>query len=75
MQGVTVMPVGTVKFFIPQKGYGFIKPQDGGNDVFVHVSSVQGAGLQSLSEGMRVGFDLLTDSKTGKTKAANLRLL
>ena len=66
------MTTGTVKWFSTQKGFGFIAPDGGGKDVFVHVTAVQRAGLQSLSEGQRVSFDVVDDRK-GK-KAENLVL-
>lgn len=66
------MAFGTVKWFNPTKGYGFIAPEAGGNDVFVHISAVEKAGLSTLNEGQRVSFDLA--SKNGKTSAANLKL-
>ena len=66
------MANGTVKWFNAQKGYGFIQPQDGGRDVFVHITALQQAGIQSLNEGQRVNYDLTEDR--GKTKATNLRL-
>jgi len=68
------VPTGTVKFFNADKGFGFIKPEDGGGDVFVHASQTERAGLPQLKEGMRVGFDVL-NGRNGKTEAANLRLL
>ncbi|MEJ2376945.1 MAG: cold-shock protein [Pseudolabrys sp.] len=68
------MATGTVKFFNAERGYGFIRPEDGGPDVFVHVSAVERSGMKALAEGMRVGFDLEAD-RTGKSRAANLRLL
>ncbi len=68
------MAVGTVKWFNPQKGYGFIQPEGGGKDVFVHISAVQKAGIGSLNEGQKVSFDL-EQSQQGKTSAANLKLL
>ena len=68
------MPTGTVKWFNSVKGYGFIQPDDGGADVFVHISAVERAGLRGLNEGQRVGFDLQRDPKKGKSAAANLRL-
>ena len=55
------MPIGTVKFFNSQKGFGFITPEDGGTDVFVHVTAVEQAGLTTLHEGQRVSVDLVTD--------------
>jgi CspA family cold shock protein len=65
------MPTGTVKFFNTQKGFGFIQPSDGGKDVFVHISAVQRAGLQTLNEGQRVSFDIVTER--GKQAAGNLQ--
>ena len=65
------MPTGTVKWFNPTKGYGFIQPQDGGKDVFVHISAVERAGLSSLNEGQDIEFELV--SNRGKTSAENLR--
>jgi CspA family cold shock protein len=67
------MPVGTVKFFNAQKGFGFIAPEDGGTDVFVHISAVEQAGLTTLHEGQRVSFDAVMDQKRGKTNAQNLK--
>jgi cold shock protein len=67
------MPVGTVKFFNTQKGFGFIAPDDGSSDVFVHVSAVEQAGMRSLNEGQRVSFELVTDPRRGKTNAQNLK--
>jgi CspA family cold shock protein len=66
------MPTGTVKWFNATKGYGFIMPQDGGNDVFVHISAVERAGLRSLNEGQAIEFELV--SNRGKTSAENLRV-
>jgi CspA family cold shock protein len=66
------MPLGTVKWFNAQKGYGFIQPQDGGKDVFVHVSAVEQAGLKTLNDGQQVSFDL-EQGRQGKTSAINLR--
>jgi CspA family cold shock protein len=66
------MPVGTVKFFNTDKGYGFIAPEDGGNDSFVHISAVQQAGLATLSKDQRVQYDVETD-KRGKSSAVNLQ--
>ena len=65
------MATGTVKWFNPTKGYGFIQPDDGGKDVFVHISAVQEAGLKSLNEGQKISYEL-ADSK-GKTSAVNLK--
>lgn len=66
------MATGTVKWFNPTKGYGFIKPEDGSNDVFVHISAVERAGLRSLEEGQTVSYELVTDR--GKTSADNLKV-
>jgi CspA family cold shock protein len=65
------MAVGTVKFFNVQKGYGFIQPEDGSKDVFVHISAVERAGLRSLNEGQKVSFDVQSDR--GKLAATNLQ--
>jgi cold shock CspA family protein len=67
------MPVGTVKFFNDQKGYGFIQPESGGKDVFVHVSAVERSGLRGLVEGQKVTFDVETDRRSGKPSAVNLQ--
>ena len=66
---------GTVKWFNAQKGYGFIQPEDGGKDVFVHISAVERAGLRELREGQRVSFDVVVDRKSGKSAAENLKTL
>ncbi len=65
------MPVGTVKWFNATKGFGFVSPEDGSKDVFVHISAVQRAGLQTLREGQRVQYDL-TPGRDGRTAADNL---
>ena len=67
-----VMPVGKVKFFNTQKGFGFIAPDDGSKDVFVHISAVERANLGTLREGQTVQFEAVVDRKTGKTSAENL---
>jgi cold shock protein len=67
------MTQGTVKWFNPTKGYGFIQPDDGGKDVFVHVRAVERAGMQGLNEGQKVSFDVVADRRTGKSSAENLR--
>jgi cold shock protein len=67
------MNKGTVKWYNSQKGYGFIQPEDGGKDVFVHVSAVERAGLQDLKEGQRVSFEIVANRKTGKSSAENLK--
>jgi cold shock protein len=69
------MNKGTVKWFNNQKGYGFIAPEDGNKDVFVHISAVERAGMNTLNEGQKVSFDLVTDRRTGKASADNLRAL
>jgi CspA family cold shock protein len=68
------MATGTVKWFNGQKGFGFIQPNDGGKDVFVHISAVERAGLGGLAEGQRVNYELRTDRKSGKDSADNLTL-
>ena len=67
------MAVGTVKWFNPQKGFGFIQPQDGSKDVFVHISAVEQAGLSTLNDGQQVSFDL-ESGRQGKTSAVNLKI-
>lgn len=67
------MATGVVKWFNPTKGYGFIQPDQGGSDVFVHVSAVERAGLTGLNEGQKLSYDLATNK--GKTSAANLKLI
>jgi cold shock protein len=69
------MPVGKVKWFDARKGFGFIEPEGGGSDVFVHISAVERAGLSNLAEGQRVSFDEERDPKRGKTSAANIKAL
>ncbi|MCD1262783.1 cold-shock protein [Shinella sp. AETb1-6] len=66
------MANGTVKFFNTDKGFGFITPENGGTDVFVHISAVQGG---TLSDGQRVSYDMGQDRKTGKSKAENVRVI
>ena len=67
------MPVGTVKWFNSTKGYGFIQPDNGGPDVFVHISAVERAGLRGLNEGQKVTYEEQRDPKRGKTSAENLK--
>jgi cold shock protein len=67
------MNTGTVKWFNNQKGFGFIQPEDGGKDVFVHISAVDRAGMNTLNEGQKVSFDVVADRRTGKSSADNLR--
>ena len=69
------MTTGTVKWFNVQKGFGFIAPDDGGKDAFVHISAVERSGLGDLREGQKVSFDLVSDQKSGKMSADNLKLL
>ena len=69
------MATGTVKWFNATKGFGFIQPTDGGNDVFVHISAVERAGMSNLNEGQKVSYELKTDSARGKTSAENLRAM
>ena len=66
------MATGTVKWFNPSKGFGFIQPDDGSKDVFVHVSAVEKAGLSTLNEGQKVGYELVK-CKNGKSSAENLK--
>lgn len=67
------MPVGTVKWFNAQKGYGFIQPETGDKDVFVHISAVERSGLGSLNEGQKVRYEVERDQRSGKTSATNLQ--
>jgi CspA family cold shock protein len=69
------MKQGTVKWFNGQKGFGFIQPDDGGGDVFVHISAVERAGMYGLNEGQKLSFDVVANRKTGKSSAENLRAL
>jgi CspA family cold shock protein len=74
-QGIRSIPMamaGTVKFFNGERGYGFIKPDDGGRDVFVHITAVERAGLKTLMEGQRISFDIEPDKKGKGPKAVNL---
>jgi len=64
--------IGTVKWFNAQKGFGFIQPENGGSDVFVHISAVERAGMSHLNEGQKVNFELVVDKRTGKSSAGNL---
>ena len=67
------MSTGTVKWFNQQKGYGFIQPDRGGKDVFVHISAVERSGLRGLREGQKVSYEIETDRRTGKQTATNLK--
>lgn len=67
------MPQGTVKWFNATKGFGFIQPDDGSKDAFVHISAVERAGLNGLREGQKVSYELVTDRRSGKASADNLK--
>ncbi|MGB5215332.1 MAG: cold-shock protein [Anderseniella sp.] len=67
------MTTGTVKFFNAAKGFGFIEPEDGSKDAFVHISAVERAGMSTLSEGQKVTFELVSDERSGKMSADNLQ--
>ncbi|MCI3132301.1 cold-shock protein [Phenylobacterium aquaticum] len=67
------MSTGTVKWFNATKGYGFIQPDEGGADVFVHISAVERAGLRSLNEGQKITYELERDKRSGKMSAGNLQ--
>ncbi|MBA8904997.1 cold-shock protein [Aminobacter ciceronei] len=69
------MSTGTVKWFASQKGFGFIQPDDGGQDVFVHISAVERAGLRSLSDCQKVSYEIVQDKRSGKTSADQLRTI
>jgi len=69
------MSRGTVKWFNGQKGFGFIQPDDGSKDVFVHISAVERAGMQNLNEGQKIAFEVVADRRTGKSSADNLRAI
>ncbi|CAN7462750.1 cold-shock protein [Phenylobacterium sp. LjRoot164] len=68
------MATGTVKWFNGTKGYGFIQPDDGGADIFVHISAVERAGLRSLNEGQKITYELEQDRRSGKMAAGNLQV-
>jgi cold shock protein len=68
------MNTGVVKWYNSQKGYGFIQPDNGGKDVFVHVSALERSGLRELVEGQKVSFEIQTDRRTGKVAASNLQI-
>lgn len=68
------MQTGTVKWFNAQKGFGFIQPDQGGTDVFVHISAVERAGLNGLNEGQKVSYEIVADRRSGKSAADNLKV-
>ena len=67
------MATGTVKWFNATKGFGFIQPDGGGNDVFVHISAVERAGLRGLNEGQKIAYEIVADKRSGKSSADNLK--
>ncbi|TCL63710.1 cold-shock protein [Rhizobium sp. BK251] len=69
------MPTGTVKFFNQDKGFGFIQPDDGSQDTFVHISALQRSGLDGLREGQKVSYDIVQDRRSGKAAAENIQAL
>ena len=69
------MATGTVKWFNPAKGFGFIEPEDGSNDAFVHISAVERSGLRTLAEDQAVSYELFKDERRGKTSAVDLKVL
>jgi CspA family cold shock protein len=69
------MSTGTVKWFNTQKGFGFIQPNDGGKDAFVHISALERSGIRDLREGQKISYELVADKRTGKQAAENLSLL
>lgn len=68
------MQTGAVKWFNAQKGFGFIQPDSGGNDVFVHISAVERAGLRNLAEGQKLSYEIVVDKRSGKSSADNLQV-
>lgn len=69
------MSTGTVKWFNGQKGFGFVQPDDGGADVFVHISAVERAGMSGLNEGQKISYEIVQDRRSGKSSADNLKAL
>jgi len=69
------MATGTVKWFNGQKGFGFIQPDDGGKDVFVHISAVERAGMHNLNEGQKISYEVVADRRSGKSSAGNLQAI
>ena len=74
-KGYSDMATGTVKWFNGQKGFGFIQPDEGGADVFVHISAVQRSGLNGLDENQKVSYEIVEDSRTGKSAADNISIV
>jgi len=74
LKGELAMATGTVKWFNETKGYGFIAPDKGGKDVFVHISALERSGLRGLAEGMKISYDVEADRKSGKESATNLKV-
>jgi cold shock CspA family protein len=74
IEGVTTMATGTVKWFNGTKGFGFIQPDDGGQDVFVHISAVERAGLRDLADGQKISYEVVVDQRRGKASAENLKV-
>jgi CspA family cold shock protein len=72
-RGKSFVATGTVKWFNEQKGYGFIQPDGGGKDVFVHISAVERAGLRGLAEGQKISYEVQADRRTGKESAVDLK--
>jgi cold shock protein len=72
--GNAFMATGTVKWFNATKGFGFIQPDDGGKDVFVHISAVERAGLRELNEGQKLVYEIVADKRTGRSSAGNLKV-
>ena len=68
------MATGTVKWFNATKGFGFIQPDDGGKDVFVHISAVERAGLRDLNEGQKVAYEIVADKRTGRSSSGDLKI-
>ena len=68
------MPTGTVKWFNTQKGYGFIQPDEGGADVFVHITALEKSGLRGLNEGQKISYEIQNDPKKGKAAAVNIQV-
>ena len=71
----TTMPTGTVKWFDPTKGFGFIQPDNGGQDVFVHISAVERAGMSNLNEGQKLSYEMVSDKRSGKMSADQLKAM